>query len=91
MQIIINKIYRGSIVVDFKIIPDNITGVSITKEYFSFILSKEIPLVKIGHNTSGGVSNVKVISWYNLEYWPTWIWYVIISVITFLIVIIIFV
>ena len=90
-QVIINKIYRGSIIVDFKIIPDNITGVSITKEYFSFILSKEIPLIKIGHNTSGGVSNVKVISWYNLEYWPTWIWYVIVSVITFLIVIIIFV
>lgn len=89
-QVIINKISRGSIIIDFKIIPDNITGISISKEYFSFIFNKEIPLPKIGHSISS-ISNVRVISWYNLEYWPPWAWYVVVSIITFLIVLIIFV
>ena len=90
-QIIINKIYKGSIVIEFKVIPDDITGVSITKEYFSYLFSKETLLPTIGNSTAGGITNVKIISWYNIEHWPEWIWYVIVSSLTFIIAFAIFV
>ena len=89
-QVIINKIYKGSIVIEFKIIPDTITGVSITKEYFSYLFSKETLLPTIGNSTAGGITNVKIITWDNIEYWPGWIWYVIVSVLSFIIALVIF-
>ena len=84
-QIVINKVYKGSIVIDFQIIPDKDTNISITKEYFSYLLSEQVLLPNIGYSTSGGVTNVKIISWYNIEYWPNWVWYFIVGLITFLI------
>ena len=83
-QIIIEKVYDGSIVIDFKVVPHS-TGVSITKEYFSYLLSSKVYLKNTGHYTAGGITNVKVISWTNIENWPQWIWNVIIGVVTFII------
>mgnify|MGYP004337923591 FL=1 len=89
-QVVINKVYKGSIIIDFQIIPDKDTNISITKEYFSYLFSGKVLLPNIGYSTSGGVTNVKIISWYNIEHWPDWIWYFIVGVITFLISLIIF-
>ena len=83
-QIIIKNIYSGSLIVDFQVIPHN-TGVSITKEYFSYLLSEKIFLPELKLYTASGVTNVKITSWYNIDYWPQWIWYLIIIIITFLI------
>ena len=79
-QIIINEIYNGSIIINFKIIPNN--GVSVTKEYFSYILSKKVLLEKLDIETMGGVTDVQITSWQNIEYWPDWIWMVIIFILT---------
>lgn len=83
-QIVIEKIYDGSIVIDFKVIP-HATGISITKEYFSYLLSNKVFLETIGKYTAGGVTNVSIMSWNNIDNWPPWIWNVIIGVVTFLI------
>jgi len=83
-QIIIDDIYTGSIIIDFQVIPHN-TGISITKEYFAYLLSEKIYLPELRLYTASGVTNVGVISWYNIDDWPQWIWYVIIIIITFLI------
>ena len=90
-QIIINKVYKGSIIIDFQIIPDKGTSISITKEYFSYLLSEELLLPNIGYSTAGGVTNVKIVSWYNIEHWPNWVWYFMVGLITFLISLIILV
>ena len=79
-QIIINEIYNGSIIINFKIIPNN--GVSVTKEYFSYILSKKVLLEKLDIETMGGVTDVQITSWQNIEYWPDWIRMVIIFILT---------
>ena len=84
-QITINRIYSGSILVDFEVSPHYSTGVSISKEYFSYLLSEKLFFPTIKLHTNGGVSNVSIVSWYNINHWPSWIWYVIISIFTFLI------
>ena len=81
-QIIITKVYSGSIIIDLKIIPDSTTGISITKEYFSYIFSNPVTLPNVGVSTDGTISNVKIISWFNIEHWPEWIWYVIVITLT---------
>jgi len=83
-QIIIDEIYSGSIIVDFHIVPHD-TGISITKDYFTYLLSEKIYLEELKLHTASGVTNVQITSWNNIDYWPEWIWYVIIAVITFLI------
>lgn len=83
-QVYIGKIYGGSIIIDFEIIPHS-SGTSISKEYFSHLLSEKLYFPTIELHTNGGVSNVNIISWYNINHWPEWIWYVITSIITFLI------
>ncbi len=89
-QIIVNDIYSGSIIVDFDIIPHEFTGISISKEYllYKFNEDKYFPTLEL--LTSGGISNVKITSWYNINYWPNWIWYVITSIITVLITLVLF-
>ena len=84
-QIFIKKIHSGSVIVDFEVSPHYSTGVSISKGYFSYLLSGKIYFPTIKLHTDGSVTNVSILSWYNINYWPTWIWYVIISIITFLI------
>lgn len=83
-QIIIDEIYSGSIIVDFHIVPHD-TGISITKDYFTYLLSEKLYLEELKLHTASGVTNVQITSWNNIDYWPEWIWYVIIAVITFLI------
>ena len=87
-QINVKKIYKGSIVVDFEIVPNIETKVSITKEYLSYLLSNDTLLPTIGYKTGGGITNLRVISWYNLNNWPQWIWYVIVITITSIILLI---
>ena len=82
-QIYINKIYDGSIIIDFEIIPHP-SGISISKEYFLTLLSEKIYFPSLELYTNSGVSNVNIISWYNIKHWPQWIWYIIIAIITFL-------
>lgn len=88
-QISINKIYSGSIIVDFEVVPDLTTAVSISKDYYSYLLSEKLYFPTLKLHTNGGVTNVSVFSWYNINHWPSWIWYVIISFITFLITVVI--
>jgi len=84
-QINIKNIYSGSIIVDFEVEPEITSGISITKEYFSYLLSGEIYFPTIELHTIGSVTNISIISWDNINYWPQWIWYVMLSSITFLI------
>jgi len=84
-QIKIKKIYTGSIIVDFEVEPSFSSGVSISKDYFSYLLSGKMYFPTIKLHTDGGVTNVAILSWDNINYWPNWIWYAIIALITFLI------
>ena len=84
-QIKIKNIYSGSIIVDFEVEPEITSGISITKEYFSYLLSGKIYFPTIELHTIGSVTNISIISWDNINYWPQWIWYVMLSSITFLI------
>ena len=88
-QIIIKDITGGSIIVDFDIIPHEFTGISVSKDYLLYKLNEDkyFPSVKL--HTSGGISNMK-ITWYNINHWPEWIWYVITVVITVLITLVLF-
>jgi len=49
------------------------------------LLSGEIYFPTIELHTIGSVTNISIISWDNINYWPQWIWYVMLSSITFLI------
>ena len=84
-QVVITKIYSGSIIVNFEINPDVVTNTSITKEYLSFLFSEKIYLPKLSLYTSGGVTNLSIFSWYNIDKWPPWIWYIIIFTLTLII------
>jgi len=84
-QINIKNIYSGSIIVDFEVVPAFTSGISISKEYFSYLLSGKIYFPTIELHTIGSVTNISIISWDNINYWPKWSWYVILSSITFLI------
>jgi len=90
-QIKIKKIYTGSIIIDFEVEPDILSTVSISKDYFSYLLSGKLYFPTIKLHTSGSVTNVGIVSWDNINHWPNWIWYVIISLITFMITILIIV
>jgi hypothetical protein len=85
-QISIKKIHPGSIIVEFKVEPHYLTGVSISKDYFSYLLSGKLYFPTIKLHTNGSVTDVSISSWYNVNHWPKWIWYIIISTITFLII-----
>lgn len=87
-QITIKKIHSGSIIVEFKVEPHYSTGVSISKEYFSYLLSGKLYFPTIKLHTDGSVTDVSILSWHNVNHWPAWIWYVVISIITFLITIV---
>ena len=84
-QIIINKIYEGSIIIEFEIIPHYFSNISISKDYFTYLLSERLYFPRIKLNMSAPVSNITIISWYNINHWPNWIWIVITSVVTFLV------
>lgn len=89
-QIIINDISSGSIIVEFDIIPHEFTGISVSKDFLLYKLNEDKYFPNVKLHTSGGISNVKITSWYNINYWPDWIWYVITSIITLLISLILF-
>jgi len=82
-QININKIYKGSIMVDFEIIPHYFSNISISKEYFTYLLSERLFFPRIELKMAAPISDITIISWYNINHWPKWIWIVITSVITF--------
>ena len=89
-QIIVKDIYQGSIMVDFEILPHNVTGLSISKDYFSYLLSNKTYFPIINLHTNGSVINVAVESWYNIKTWPKWFIYLIVSITTFMITMMIF-
>lgn len=90
-QVIVDRVYSGSVIVDFKIIPDQLTGISVSKDYFTYLLREEQYFSNIQLHSTGGLTNVKIVSWYNINLWPQWIWYFITTIITVLITIVIFV
>ena len=77
-QVIVNRVYSGSVIVDFKIIPDQLTGISVSKDYLTYLLREEQYFSNIQLHSTGGLTNVRIISWYNINFWPQWIWYFII-------------
>jgi len=89
-QIIVKDIYQGSIMIDFEIVPHSVTGLSISKDYFSYLLSKKTYFPIIDLHTNGSVINVTIESWYNIKTWPKWFIYLIISILTFLFTMMIF-
>jgi hypothetical protein len=84
-QIVINNIYSGSIIIDFKIVPENISKISISKEYLMYVLNQGTYFPTLDLHTNGGILNINIRSWNNMNHWPNWIWFVITIVITSLI------